>query len=117
MFFTADTPRKMWVFGDNMFESGRAAHYWTTRDGGAQWDSVAEELPGAPGPRYVSDIEPCPHRRRTVYVTLDGHRSDDYAAHVFVSRDAGASWSSIASNLPEVPVRTIAAACRSGASG
>ncbi|MCP3915068.1 MAG: PDZ domain-containing protein [bacterium] len=81
---------------------------WATRNGGTDWIDLSDKLPEVPGPRYVSDIEPSPHRARTVYATLDGHRSDDFAAHVFESTDGGDSWRSITSDLPAVPVRTIA---------
>jgi hypothetical protein len=38
-----------------------------------------------------------------VYVSFDGHRSDDDAAYVLVSDDYGRSWRSITSNLPRHP--------------
>jgi len=81
---------------------------WVTDDGGAEWIDLTDRLPGIEQPLYVSDIEPSPHVTDVVYVTLDGHRSDDYGAHVFVSRDAGESFASISAGLPDVSVRTIA---------
>ena len=50
---------------------------------------------------YVSDIECSPHDAATLYVTLDGHRSDDYAPHVFRSSDGGDSFERIDAGLPE----------------
>jgi hypothetical protein len=55
----------------------------------------------------VSDIEPSRHANGTVYVTLDGHRSDDYAPHVFRSDDFGETWTSLNEGLPEASVRCI----------
>ena len=81
---------------------------WVSDDGGASWIDLAGRLPGVTQPLYVSDIEPSPHATETVYVTLDGHRSDDYRPYVFVSRDAGESFASLAAGLPEASVRTIA---------
>ena len=80
---------------------------WRSLDGGREWQSVSESLPGVDRPLYVSDIEPSPHAGRTVYVTLDGHRSDVFAPYVFVSHDAGDRWEPLSAGLPG-PVRTIA---------
>ncbi len=37
----------------------------------------------------------------TCYVSFDGHRSDDHKPYVFVTRDFGQTWTSIAANLPD----------------
>ncbi len=81
---------------------------WASRDGGREWVDLREKLPGIEQPLYVSDIEPSPHRARSVYLTLDGHRSNDFAPHVFFSDDAGESWEAIDEGLPESSVRCIA---------
>ena len=81
---------------------------WRTTDGGREWTSIVEALPELGGPRYISDIECSKHSRDRVYVTVDGHRSDDYAPHAFVSEDLGDSFARIVGGLPEnYPVRTI----------
>ena len=54
-----------------------------------------------PGRRYVSNIVPSRFREKRVYVTFDGHRSDDGAPRVFVSEDLGETWSSLSANLPD----------------
>jgi len=81
---------------------------WRTLDGGVSWERIGENLPGVEKPLYVSDIEPSPFRSETVYLTLDGHRSNDFAAHVFVSTDSGGTWERLTEGLPESSVRTIA---------
>ena len=53
-----------------------------------------------PGPRWVSGIETSRHQAGRVYVTFDGHRSDDDDPYVFASDDEGKSWRSIRANLP-----------------
>lgn len=53
-----------------------------------------------PGPRWVSSIEASKHAAGRVYLTLDGHRSNDDEPYVFVSEDYGKTWSSIRANLP-----------------
>jgi len=63
-----------------------------------------------PGPRWVSEIVASAHEAKRVYVTLDGHRSDDDAAYVFASDDAGETWRALTEGLPEAAgsTRTIA---------
>ena len=50
---------------------------------------------------YVSSITPSRHKSDRVYVTFDGHRSDDTAPYVFVSENAGETWKSLVGNLPD----------------
>jgi len=71
-----------------------------SRDGGASWTNVADRLPGAPKPSWIAGIEASRHQAGTVYVALDNHRSDDFANYIFASTDFGASWRSIAGDLP-----------------
>ena len=69
-------------------------------NGGESWREI-ESFPGVPDMSYVSDLEASPHDADTVYATLDNHKSGDFEPYVLVSTDRGASWTSIASNLPE----------------
>jgi hypothetical protein len=49
----------------------------------------------------VSRVEASYFDAATAYVSIDGHRDDDVRPYVYVTRDYGASWESISSNLPE----------------
>ena len=103
---------------------------WVTRDGGDNWidcfavtaadpteensensqqqggPSIGEESAAqpisklVPGPRWVSELVASKFDGKRAYVTLDGHRSDDDAAYVFITEDAGATWRSLAGSLP-----------------
>ncbi len=53
-----------------------------------------------PGPRWVSSLEASRYKNGRVYLTLDGHRSDDDEPYVFVSENYGKTWRSIRANLP-----------------
>ncbi len=53
-----------------------------------------------PGWRYVSSIETSRLKKGRVYVTFDGHRSNDDEPYVFTSEDEGKTWRSIRGNLP-----------------
>jgi photosystem II stability/assembly factor-like uncharacterized protein len=72
---------------------------WRTDDGGANWQRLDQNLP-LPGPRYLSDLAPSQFADDRVYLTVDGHRSGDFATYVLVSNDRGASWRDLGSDLP-----------------
>ncbi|MDH3626416.1 MAG: glycosyl hydrolase [Acidobacteriota bacterium] len=69
-------------------------------DAGSQWKKVAT-IRGVPDSSYVTSLTASLHDERTVYATLDNHKSGDFRPYVIVSHDRGKSWSSIAANLPE----------------
>ena len=73
-----------------------------SRDGAATWTNVAKNVPGIGELYHISRIEPSHFDAATAYLSVDGHRFDDWKPYVFVTRDYGATWSSIASNLPAV---------------
>ncbi|MCH2101413.1 MAG: PDZ domain-containing protein [Planctomycetes bacterium] len=50
---------------------------------------------------HVSAIAASEHNAERVYITLDGHRSDNDLPHVFRSDDMGRTWTSLQSNLPD----------------
>ena len=72
-----------------------------SQDGGVSWTNVIGNIKGAPqGYVHISRVEPSHFDAGTCYVTIDNHRNDDMKPYVFVTKDYGASWTSIASNLP-----------------
>ena len=50
---------------------------------------------------HVSSIAASEHSAERVYITLDGHRSNDDLPHAFRSDDMGRTWTSLRSNLPD----------------
>ncbi|MCA8966529.1 MAG: PDZ domain-containing protein, partial [Planctomycetes bacterium] len=72
---------------------------WRTEDGGVNWARIDNNLPIV-APRYVSDIVPSYAADDRVYLTLDGHRFDDFSTYVFVSEDRGNTWHSLGIDLP-----------------
>jgi photosystem II stability/assembly factor-like uncharacterized protein len=71
-----------------------------SRDGGQTWKNVVSKVPDVPNETHVSRVEASPFDAGTAYVTFDGHRTDDHKPYVFVTKDFGETWASIASNLP-----------------
>lgn len=86
-------PGVLWVGTDD-------GNIQVSRDGGATWTEVGRNVPGGTKEYYVSRVEASWFDAGTAYASLDGHRSDDLSPYVFVTRDYGATWTSIASDLP-----------------
>jgi len=78
-----------------------------TRDGGATWTNVADNVKGVPHNHQISRVEPSHFEAGTCYLSIDGHRGDDHKPYVFVTRDFGETWTSLAKNLPEGNVNVI----------
>jgi photosystem II stability/assembly factor-like uncharacterized protein len=78
-----------------------------SRDGGSTWKNVVDKVTGAPKETHVSRVEPSHFDPGTCYATFDGHRTDDHKPYVFITKDYGESWTSIAANLPEGNVNVI----------
>jgi photosystem II stability/assembly factor-like uncharacterized protein len=73
---------------------------WGTRDDGATWTDLTDDVPGLVHGMTVSGIEASHHVPGRVYVAFDGHRNDDYRPYVVVSNDFGQSWREITNGLP-----------------
>ncbi|WP_419939754.1 glycosyl hydrolase [Candidatus Palauibacter sp.] len=71
-----------------------------SRDGGATWTEVSRNLPGGTTRHYVSRVEASHVDAATAYVSIDGHKNDDLRPYVYVTRNYGATWEDITSNLP-----------------
>jgi hypothetical protein len=73
-----------------------------SRDGGMTFVEVGKNLPGLPPNHlyWISRIDASHFDAATAYASVDGHRPDDLKPYLFVTRDSGQSWQSIAGNLP-----------------
>ncbi len=73
-----------------------------TEDGGQNWRKVeAGSIKDIPATAFINDIRADLFDARTVYAALDNHKYGDFKPYVLKSTDAGQSWISIASNIPE----------------
>jgi len=82
--------------------AGYSTGLFVTRDGGSNWTSIAAGLPlGSAALRYVtvSDVDPA-----KIWAVFSGFSSGN---KVFESTNAGANWSNISGNLPNIPVNCI----------
>jgi photosystem II stability/assembly factor-like uncharacterized protein len=92
----AESPLKagvLWVGTDD-------GHLQVSRDGGGTWTDVMGRLSGVPKGTYVSRVEASRAGDGAAYVTLDGHRNDDYRTYLFRTADFGQTWQSLASGIP-----------------
>ena len=89
---------------------------WIGTDDGRVWRGVESggvfawtNVTAAPlPPRWVTRVVPHPTDPARAWVTFSGLKWVDSESHVFATTNAGASWTSISSNLPEVPINAMA---------
>ncbi len=86
-------PGILWVGTDD-------GNIQVSKDGGATWANVSKNVPGVGEMYHINRVEPSHYDAGTCYLAVDGHRFDDLKPYLFVTRDYGATWSSIVSNLP-----------------
>jgi photosystem II stability/assembly factor-like uncharacterized protein len=77
-----------------------------TRNGGKAWTNVADKIGGHPG-HWVSRVIASHHDAATAYATITGYRADDFKPYVWKTTDYGATWTSIAGNLPNEAINVI----------
>jgi photosystem II stability/assembly factor-like uncharacterized protein len=98
------------MISESRFEPGllyagtEGGSVWLTRDDGANWAKLSEDLPVK---KWVSRVIASEHEIGTVYVSMTGFREDDFGVYVYASNDFGATWRSIAANLPGESVNVI----------
>jgi len=86
----------LWVGTDD-------GNLWFTANSGANWAKVSANLPKRWITRVVADL----WDKNTAYVCLSGFRHFDDMAHIYKTTDNGQTWSSVAGNLPDVPVNDL----------
>jgi len=67
-----------------------------TRDQGASWTSVEDNLPDRPRNTWCPHIEASKFDAATAFAVFDGHRQADWTPYVYVTHDFGVTWKSIA---------------------
>jgi photosystem II stability/assembly factor-like uncharacterized protein len=71
-----------------------------TRDGGATWTNVTDNIPGLPEWIAVRSIAPSRYDAGTAYVAADGHQANIRDPHIYRTRDYGESWEKIVDGIP-----------------
>jgi photosystem II stability/assembly factor-like uncharacterized protein len=80
-----------------------------TRDAGRTWTDTTPALTraGARADAYVSRVFASSHAAGRAYVSKSGYKFDDFHPYLYRTDDFGATWSSIAGNLPAAPINVI----------
>jgi hypothetical protein len=79
-----------------------------SKDGGKTWDkTLADRMPGFVKGGFVSEIVASRYDAGTVYITQDAHRSGDVETHMWVSKDFGATFTSLNGNLKGEAIKTL----------
>ncbi|MFK8055582.1 MAG: T9SS type A sorting domain-containing protein [Saprospiraceae bacterium] len=79
------------------------SNVWVSQDQGANWNNVSSDLPNLWTTKVLADRNDV----NTVYCTFSGYRYGSDLGHVFMSTDAGNSWTDIGTGLPDIPVNDI----------
>ena len=71
-----------------------------TEDAGKTWRKV-DKIEGVPENSYVHRVLASQHDANTVFAVYNNHQNGDFKPYLMKSADAGKTWASISSNLPE----------------
>ena len=77
---------------------------WVKNGLNAEWTAA---MNGIPQNAHTSRLVASAYDKNTVYLTLSNRREDDIHSYIYRSTDRGATWTSIAGNLPASPVNVI----------
>lgn len=88
------TPGVIWVGTDD-------GNVQVTQDGGKTWTNTTPNIPEAPPFTYVSSVSPSRFEAGRCFVTLDGHRNNDYETWAFVTDDFGKTWKRVGGDLKD----------------
>jgi photosystem II stability/assembly factor-like uncharacterized protein len=81
-----------------------------TRNGGGAWTdaSPAIDALGGRADAYVSRVVASAHVAGRAYVSKSGYKFDDFRPFLYRTNDFGATWVSLAGDLPQQPINVIA---------
>jgi len=75
-----------------------------TRDGGATWTNVTENIPDLPAWATISNIEPSRYDTATAYLAADGHQANNRDPWVYKTSNYGSTWRRITNGIPVSPL-------------
>jgi photosystem II stability/assembly factor-like uncharacterized protein len=101
----ADSP----IAGGLIWAGTSDGNVQVTRDAGKTWTDTTAALTrvGARADAYVSRVFASSHVAGRAYVSKSGYKFDDFHPYLYRTNDFGATWTSIAGNLPNAPINVI----------
>ncbi len=97
LFAIAESPRTL----GEIWTGSNDGQVQLSRDSGATWTNLTDNLPDLPPLGTVSNIEPSQHADGTAYLTVDRHQEGDTGSYVYKTDDHGQTWRSIVGDLPQ----------------
>lgn len=88
--------RVIWAGTDN-------GNVYVTDNGGLTWTKVNPST----NTHWVTEIAPDPFDARTAYLTISGYKLGSKLPYLRVTRDLGATWQDLATNLPTAPLNSV----------
>ena len=77
---------------------------WLTMNDGVDWKEITK---GLPVNKHVIKITASGFNAARVYAVLNDRRQDNHTPYIYVSENYGATWKSVAANLPASPVNVL----------
>ncbi len=74
-----------------------------TRDGGAAWTNVTDNVPELPPWGTVANIEPSRWDAGAAYMAVDLHQLADFGPYIYRTKDYGQRWEPIVAGIPPSP--------------
>jgi photosystem II stability/assembly factor-like uncharacterized protein len=71
-----------------------------TRDAGASWTNLTENIPDLPPWGTVANIEPSRFDAATAYISVDLHQMADFDPWIYKTENYGRSWKKISDGIP-----------------
>ncbi len=75
-----------------------------SRDGGATWTDVTDNLPGLPPDGVVRGIDVSRHRAGKAFIAIEHHQVGNFEPWVYRTDDYGESWSLIVDGIEDHPL-------------
>ena len=66
-----------------------------TRDGGANWTSVENNIKGVPANTWVPEIKASRYDAGTAFIVFDDHRRSNWTPYAYRTTDYGKTWTSL----------------------
>ncbi len=74
-----------------------------SQDGGYTWTKIYED----PAAHWVSRVSASAFQEGRVYIALNGYRTDNFEALLYVSEDYGKTWTRLGTTLPHEPINVV----------
>ncbi len=85
-------PDVVWVGTDD-------GNVQVTRNGGVTWTNTRAAIPDLPEVIWCSRVEASHFEEGTAYISMDGHRDDDFNPYIYKTNDFGQTWTRITNGM------------------